>query len=121
MMPPRQGRWGQKLREPNPTKARTIGMAEPNPKALRVWEGWLPAQARGSSAFLPMERSFPPASIDRSDADKLYFRETLGRVSPPREAAEPLSLQWFLAAESARHNRYGKWLPRLLEFDKHGG
>jgi SAM-dependent methyltransferase len=94
---------------------RKVGMADANSKPLRVWEGWEPALSTGSGV------SLPPLPLDQDTADKLYARESLVSSGPPRDAAEPLSLQWFLDAETARHNRYGKWLPRLLEFAKHAG
>jgi SAM-dependent methyltransferase len=80
-------------------------MADPNPSTLRVWEGWQPAPSPGWA----------------ETAEKLYGCETLGCANPARETAEAFSLQWFLGAENARHHRYGKWLPRLLEFAKHNG
>lgn len=81
----------------------------------------MPALAKGPS---------PPALGDRSPlaphyriecADRIYAREALhvqGRIS---EGAEPFSLQWFLDIENARHSRQGRWIPRVLEFVKHGG
>ncbi len=57
-------------------------------------------------------------------AEKLFAYEAL---QPPAAApqaeptAEPYSLQWFLAIENQRHGRLGRWIPRLLEFAKHGG
>jgi SAM-dependent methyltransferase len=92
-------------------------MADANPNTLRVWGGWLPAPSTGSAAT-----PVGAVSLDQTLADRLYAREALLMSDgPPRESAEPFSLQWYLAAENARHHRYGKWLPRLLEFAKHGG
>jgi SAM-dependent methyltransferase len=96
-------------------------MADPNPNTLKVWEGWKPLPTAQSTAAVRAERSLAPLPFDRSTADLLYAREALVNDGPPREAAEPFSLQWFLDAENARHHRYGKWLPRLLEFAKHTG
>jgi SAM-dependent methyltransferase len=95
-------------------------MAELNPNPLRVWEGWQPTTSTASAA-IPLPPPLPPLPLDRETADRLYVREALLHDGPPRESAEPLSLQWFLGAENARLNRYGKWLPRLLEFAKHAG
>ncbi len=96
------------------------GMTEPNPNTLRVWEGWLPAPSTGSAALLS-DRPLPPLPFDPATADRLFAQEALFNDGPPRETAERFSLQWFLGAETARHHRYGKWLPKLLEFAKHGG
>jgi SAM-dependent methyltransferase len=54
-------------------------------------------------------------------ARELAGRETLRPSHAPRVEPEPLSLPWYLALEQARHNRQGRWLPRLLEFGKHQG
>jgi SAM-dependent methyltransferase len=53
----------------------------------------------------------------------MFAAETLplpGRSVRPA-SAEPLTLQWFLDAETARYGRAGRWLPKLLEFAKHAG
>lgn len=52
-------------------------------------------------------------------ADRLFRWESL--AVPPPENAAPYTLQWFLAMEHLRHERQARWLPRLLEFGKHGG
>jgi SAM-dependent methyltransferase len=54
-------------------------------------------------------------------ADRLYAGETLYANGRTREGAEPFTLQWYLDIENARHSRHGRWIPRLLEFAKHGG
>jgi SAM-dependent methyltransferase len=90
-------------------------MADVHSKPLRVWKGWKAAPSTAPAV------SLPPLPIDQGTADNLYARETLTSGGPPREGAEPFSLQWFLDAENARHHRYGKWVPKLLEFAKHAG
>ncbi len=37
------------------------------------------------------------------------------------ELSEPYSLPWFLSIEAQRHGRQGRWIPKLLEFEKHSG
>jgi SAM-dependent methyltransferase len=96
-------------------------MADGSPNTLRVWDGWKPAPATRPDGHPPLNHCFPPLPIDANTADKMYAEEALGGNGPPREVAEAFSLQWFLDAENVRHNRYGKWLPRLLEFAKHRG
>lgn len=54
-------------------------------------------------------------------ADRLYAGEALQANGRIREGAEPFSLQWYLDIENSRHSRHGRWIPRLLEFTKHGG
>ncbi len=44
-----------------------------------------------------------------------------GLSAPPSDAAEPYSLQWFLAIEHQRHGKQARWIPQLLEFGKHAG
>jgi SAM-dependent methyltransferase len=57
-------------------------------------------------------------------AQRLYASEAM---HPPtaefgvEEVWEPYTLQWFLNIENQRHGRHGRWIPRLLEFAKHGG
>jgi SAM-dependent methyltransferase len=53
-------------------------------------------------------------------ADRLFLREAFR--SPPREFdAPPYSLGWFEQIERQRYARHGYWLPKLLEFTRHGG
>jgi SAM-dependent methyltransferase len=54
-------------------------------------------------------------------AEILFAREAFQLRRRHRPSAEPFSLQWFLDAESARHARQGRWMPRLLEFARHRG
>ncbi|HEY7155809.1 MAG TPA: class I SAM-dependent methyltransferase [Gemmataceae bacterium] len=96
-------------------------MAESYSRKMQLWEGWMPPLIKGPA---------PPASDERGPAgpnyrvefaDRLYAGETLQANSRGREGAEPFSLQWYLDIENARHSRHGRWIPRLLEFAKHGG
>ena len=56
-------------------------------------------------------------------AQKLYHLESLQPKSRPQASnvPQPYSLQWFLDIESQRHSKHGKWIPKLLEFEKHTG
>ena len=54
-------------------------------------------------------------------ADRLYAGEAFHANGRIYEGAEPFTLQWFLDIENSRHGRQGRWIPRLLEFVKHGG
>jgi len=96
-------------------------MTDPYLNKLRVWEGWKPALRTGSAMQLAPERLFPLLLSGTENAAELFAREALLNDHTAREAAEPYTLQWFLDVEHARHNRYGKWIPRLLEFAKHAG
>src|SRR5258707_3036662 len=96
-------------------------MRDPKPRSLKVWNGWKSPPPPPPTGPLVLERPLAPLPFDPAGADILYAREALFNEGPPREVAEPFSLQWFLDAENARHNRYAKWLPRLLEFGKHAG
>jgi SAM-dependent methyltransferase len=52
--------------------------------------------------------------------DRLYHREAFRK--PPRDdAPEAFTPAWFECVESERYRRQGYWLPRVLEFAKHGG
>ena len=56
-------------------------------------------------------------------AQKLYYLESLRPAAlraPLPSQPEPYTLQWFLDIEDQRHSKHGKWIPKLLEFAKHG-
>jgi SAM-dependent methyltransferase len=95
-------------------------MADSYSSKLQIWEGWVPAITKAptpSAAERPLGGPQPQDDF----AARLFARETLLGDGRAREAAEPFTLQWFLDIENARHRRCGKWIPRLLEFAKHGG
>jgi SAM-dependent methyltransferase len=72
----------------------------------------------GAEVFNPNE------AWSNQKARWLFARETLdpSPTGPKQtDAAEPFSLQWFLNIEHQRHQRRGRWIPRLLEFSKHPG
>lgn len=81
----------------------------------------MPALVKGPTPPLAGDRPFPMPHYRLELADRLYARETLQGNGRIREGAEPFTLQWFLDIQNARHSRYGSWIPRLLEFVKHGG
>jgi ubiquinone/menaquinone biosynthesis C-methylase UbiE len=104
-------------------KAGMRGMDDFFPGTLKVWDDWSPAT-------LPREREHPPMSnltgphYPAEFARRLYAQEAFHSSwarSDADEKAPPYSLQWFLEIESKRHERHGKWIPRLLEFAKHSG
>src|SRR5262249_46852513 len=91
----------------------------PNPLPLARGRG-LAFLEEGALPEPPL--SSPLAAL--SLADQLYAQESLlppGKKPRPGEGAEPYTLQWFLDIEGQRHGRYGRWIPRLLEFTKHAG
>jgi ubiquinone/menaquinone biosynthesis C-methylase UbiE len=94
------------------------------PRKLEVW----PARALAVIDEVPLplngrpsRNGPPPGTI----ADQMFEAETLHVTAPvgpdPSGVSEPYSLQWFLEIEHRRHGRQGRWIPRLLEFAKHGG
>jgi SAM-dependent methyltransferase len=91
---------------------------------LEVWPApalaVLEDAARNGHGRTPLNGPHTPGHF----AERLYVSETLSAAPPPERpagASEPYSLQWFLEIESQRHGRRGSWIPRLLEFAKHGG
>jgi SAM-dependent methyltransferase len=98
------------------------------PSKLRVWDRPMTLHhelATGSGAVLEPSGMAVQGPHNAADfASRLYTSEAL---QPPKSAmrrlekAEPYSLQWFLNIETLRHSRQGRWIPRLLEFAKHGG
>ncbi len=94
-------------------------MADSYSSKLQLWEGWMPTLIKGPAPPKLGERG--SAGPPHEFAERLYAGETLFSNGRTREVAEPFSLQWFLDIEHARHGRQGRWIPRLLEFTKHGG
>ena len=96
-------------------------MADSYSSKLQLWEGWVPALLKGPAAPPYGERGLlgPPYRVEFTD--RLYAGETLHGNGRVHQGAEPFTLQWYLDIENARHSRHGRWIPRLLEFAKHGG
>jgi SAM-dependent methyltransferase len=78
----------------------------------------------GDPSARPASDASPPPLPPLDAAHQLYLTESL---KPPsswpatRSELEPFSLPWFLEIEQLRYGRYGRWIPRLLEFNKHAG
>src|SRR5436190_17910186 len=96
------------------------------PGNLRLWQ--TPARAMlGEAAMRPRSAAPPPDPFSTLGpaalAEVLYAQEILyppaGRHA--EDQPEPFTLQWYLHAETQRHGRRGRWIPRLLEFTKHAG
>jgi len=96
-------------------------MADSYSSKVQLWEGWMPALAKGPPPPTEEERLFLTRHYRLEFADRLYAGESLYSNGRIHESAEPFTLQWFLDIENARHNRQGRWIPRLLEFVKHSG
>jgi len=94
-------------------------MADPCVSKLRLWEGWTTGLAEAPPTAVPASSS--GISSMTESAEILFAREAFQLRRRHRPSAEPFSLQWFLDAESARHARQGRWMPRLLEFARHRG
>ena len=94
-------------------------MADPCVSKLRLWEGWTTGLAEAPPTAAPASSS--GISSMTESAEILFAREAFQLRRRHRPSAEPFSLQWFLDAESARHARQGRWMPRLLEFARHRG
>lgn len=96
-------------------------MAESYSSKLQIWDGWMPALVKGPAPPLAGDRPLAAPQYHLEFADRLFAHEALHVNGQLRQVAEPFTLQWFLDIESARHSRYGNWIPRVLEFVKHGG
>jgi ubiquinone/menaquinone biosynthesis C-methylase UbiE len=96
-------------------------MAEPYSSRLRIWDGGMAEQAHEPA--LPRPRDEGSSSAVPTDAAQRFFLQEalLSHFRRHRELSEPYSLPWFLEAEGLRYGRHGRWLPRFLEFGKHGG
>ena len=68
-----------------------------------------------------------PASNPEPDYDPIaleaFASREIWRVTPcstpPGGTLEPLSAEWFEHLEAKRYRRHGRWLAKLLEFDRH--
>jgi SAM-dependent methyltransferase len=87
-------------------------MATPTTRPVYAWET-VPA---------PRPTVAPDPDPDFSTIEDLACRE-VWRVLPSRKPAGgdhlPLSPDWFRHLESKRYRRYGRWVPGLLEFNRH--
>jgi ubiquinone/menaquinone biosynthesis C-methylase UbiE len=91
------------------------------PNSLPLWRG-RSTTSLAESLPAPSAPPLPPHSLFL--AEKIYAEESLfptGRVPRLEPGAEPYTLQWFLEIEHNRHQRFGRWMPRVLEFAKHSG
>jgi ubiquinone/menaquinone biosynthesis C-methylase UbiE len=96
-------------------------MADSYSSKLQLWEGWMPALVKGPAPPNLGEQALAGSHRPPEFVERLYAGETLFANGRVRGGAEPFSLQWFLDIENVRHSRQGRWIPRLLEFTKHGG
>ena len=115
-------------------------MADAISGKLQLWEGWMTAGGPPS----PDARRLVGPHHAAEFADRLYAGEALfpepcalpgtrsaehgtpggvaaGSESRAPSCGEPFTLQWFLDVENARHSKHARWIPKLLEFAKHGG
>jgi SAM-dependent methyltransferase len=97
------------------------GMEAPYPNNLRIWTDW-PTLVHEDGPAPPLARGLNGPHNAAEFAERLYAGETLGPAPLlADEPVEPYTLQWFLNIEDKRHSRHGRWIPRVLEFAKHGG
>src|SRR5690242_6692659 len=82
--------------------------------SLRIWERSQITLARGPAPPAPQDSEQPPGVLHLL-AEQLAAEEIL-RGGYRQQPAEPLTLQWYLELEHVRHQRQGRWIPRLLEF-----
>jgi SAM-dependent methyltransferase len=90
---------------------------------LRVWEG-TPAHRVEGPAAVQASRALSGPHHPTEFAQQLYACEAFRpsqAIGVADWEAEPYTLQWFLNVESQRLSCRGRWIPRLLEFAKHGG
>ncbi len=87
-------------------------MAVPQTRPLYAWERTPPPRPVIEAAPEP-----DPSTLERLAAREIW------RVAPSRKPAggtlEPLSPEWFRHLEDKRYRRHGRWVPSLLEFNRH--
>jgi SAM-dependent methyltransferase len=85
-------------------------MATPTTRPVYAWE------------TVPRATAAPDPDPDFATLEDLACRE-VWRVLPSRKPAggdyQPLSADWFRHLETKRYRRYGRWVPALLEFNRH--
>jgi len=88
-----------------------VRMGETTTATLQLW---------ATGALAPVESTAPAVA---PDVPALVHAETLGSASALLRGQGPdaFSLQWFLAIENLRHQRYARWLPAVLDYTKHAG
>ena len=72
------------------------------------------------SASIP----FPGTSRTWGNQDlvnSIFWKEALRKPNKENELPKAGSAEWFMQAEKLRYSHYGKWVPKLLEFNKHTG
>jgi SAM-dependent methyltransferase len=92
------------------------------PGKLRLWDAATAAMLN-DRPISDHAHQLPGPHHPSEFAERLYVREALGppvRKGHVEADTEPYTLQWFLNIETKRHSRHGRWIPRLLEFAKHG-
>jgi SAM-dependent methyltransferase len=83
-----------------------------------IWEGGGPVQATD----LPRpELVLMGREQERLWGERLFQEESLSLKPRRGMRHQPFTPPWFLELEKARFGKYGRWLPRLLEFSKHPG
>jgi SAM-dependent methyltransferase len=93
-------------------------MADAFSGKLQLWEGWMTSAVKGPLS--PDTRGLLGPHHPAEFAERLYAGEALHVEPRQRDGAEPFTLQWFLDVENARHSKHARWIPKLLEFAKHG-
>lgn len=53
--------------------------------------------------------------------NSIFWKESLRKVNKENDLPKAGSAEWFMQAEKLRYSHYGKWVPKLLEFNKHTG
>lgn len=84
-------------------------MADSVPHKLQLWDGWSTADG------VPARAEVAPL------AEQLARQEVFQPRGQLLLDAEPFSQPWFHNLERRRYGRHGRWIPKLLEFHKHGG
>jgi SAM-dependent methyltransferase len=76
-----------------------------------------PEDYSASIPFPGMNRTWGNQELINS----IFWKESLRKPNKENDLAKPGSPEWFIQAEKLRYSHYGKWVPKLLEFNKHAG
>ena len=83
-------------------------------------ESFTELESENYSASIPfpgMNRTWGNQELINS----IFWKESLRKPNKENELPKAGSPEWFMQAEKLRYSHYGKWVPKLLEFNKHTG
>ncbi len=60
-------------------------------------------------------------NLEEQKLKDTFWKESLRNPNNQKDIPKAGTSEWFMMAEKLRYSHYGKWVPKLLEFNKHAG